>query len=298
MKNSIIEWIKRQFFGTEMFKEIEKIVGKEEINSAIDDIDIFEPLVDLIDDSESEAMEKMLEKLTSGIDLSFFAEYMVACFSLFYEQLVLDVNKYGKRRYGEENVFQTVMDYCMQKYTEKHPVMADEFIRASSRTIFGNPILITFDKPDEKKVIKDMPDNLMVYHGTTYENYLEILKCGKINPSDYSELNPNLRSQTGYVYVEPGLDTPLRFGKGVKRKTIQEFKDHIFDLDKYINAKSAIFEIPAAKYGLYFNYRFNSYAIKGSVDIKDCRILLVERNRGKITITDKEGNKINDLLYE
>ena len=142
--------------------------------------------------------------------------------------------------------------------------------------------------------------NIKFYHGTSYENYLKILKDGFIKATDYSNAKyPNEKvkklyeNETGYVFVMDSLDVPLAFSIGGYRRNSIPWAygvDGAYDVDEI----GVVFEIDPTKYELYFLRKDNEFIIKGDISIDDVDVLFfrMEKITGHISqITEEDLRK-------
>lgn len=138
----------------------------------------------------------------------------------------------------------------------------------------------------DKSMVSDFPlvstmQNVKLYHGTSYDNYLKIKKDGFIKPSDYSDGNykghENIKeiylNENGYVFVIDSMDFPLRTCLGGERKNlIQSWAyDDELDKDTRNHDLGVIFEIDPTNYEVYFNRLKREFMIKGKVSMADVR---------------------------
>lgn len=160
----------------------------------------------------------------------------------------------------------------------------------------------------DKSMIKDFPPvtlkNVKLYHGTSYDNYLDIKKEGFIRPSDYSDGNYQecnhvkelYVNETGYLFTIDSMDFPIRYCFGGQRKNLIEswaYDRSGIEHNKYNPDLGVIFEIDPTNYKVYFNRLKKEFMIKGSVSLKDVRPMFYHfLNNEFIEITEEEMAKL------
>lgn len=154
-------------------------------------------------------------------------------------------------------------------------------------------------------------EGVTLYHGTSYENYLQIVKDGKIKRSDYSHEDytdsPNTErlycKETGYVFVDDSLDKPVNMARGGYRKNwLNNFKktDDGEDENDYTEADYikagllVVFEIDPKPYNVFFIPYKGEFVIDSDVDIKglNVRFYICDRDWNIREVSEKEIKRV------
>ena len=204
---------------------------------------------------------------------------------------VIDKNKNG---------FMCVLDKAMAQLIKKSEIDSNEKIKKASE-FYEN-----MNNEAVEGLIKKIPvklQNVKLYHGTSYENYLKIKKDGYIKATNYlggnySNDNESLvyENESGYVFTSDALDLPLYFCFGGYRdKSIAWAFD---GRKKEIKNKNigVVLEIDVTGYQVFFypNKKESEFLIKGDVDLKDTKATIYKFDYGKELrqITAEEANRI------
>lgn len=157
-----------------------------------------------------------------------------------------------------------------------------------------------------EEVIKKIPiklQNVKLYHGTSFENYLKIKEDGYIKVTDYSDgnyANDNEAlayiDESGYVFTSDTLDFPLSFCFGGYRDNSISWA---YEENKKKERKNTnigvVFEIDPTGYEVlyYPNKGESEFLIKGNVNLKDTKVTVYKFDYdGKLQqITEEEANK-------
>lgn len=144
-------------------------------------------------------------------------------------------------------------------------------------------------------------ENVKLYHGTSYENYLEIKKDGYIKTTDYSKgdfQNDNLQEiyngESGYVFTSDSMDFPFSFGFGGHRENMVGWAYNHSDSEKKKSKYrdiGVIFEIDPKNYDVlyYGNKGESEFLIKGTVDLKDTSVRLFKwKDNGFMEISEED----------
>lgn len=163
--------------------------------------------------------------------------------------------------------------------------------------------------------IKNVSKDFRLYHGTSMENYRDIVKYGAIKTSNYANLNYDkiqdkeyykavYGMENGHIFLDAGLDIPIAFSSGGYRQNIlywsrksteEEIKRQ--NNDDALNSDGVIFVINPANYNLYYYNHKNEFMIDSEIKLEDTEVIFTHFRGGKVTFTDKEGKEI-DLLHE
>ena len=154
-------------------------------------------------------------------------------------------------------------------------------------------------------------EGVTFYHGTSYENYLQIVKDGKIKRSDYSHEDytdtPNTErlysKETGYVFVDDSLDKPVNMARGGYRtnwlnnfrKTDGGEDENDYTEADYIKAGLlAVFEIDPKPYNVSFIPYKGEFVIDSDVDIKglNVRFYICDREWNIREVSKKEIQRV------
>lgn len=163
--------------------------------------------------------------------------------------------------------------------------------------------------------IENVSKDFRLYHGTSMENYKDIIKYGAIKTSNYANLNyDNIQNkeyyqevygmEDGHIFLDSGLDIPIAFSCGGYRKNIlywsRESTEEEIERknnEDDINSDGVIFIINPANYNLYYYNHKNEFMIDSDIRLEDTEVIFTHFRGGQVTFTDKEGKEI-DLLHE
>lgn len=287
--------IMSKLYSTTLFARLFDEIGEQEIKKCTAELLTSAIKSDLDSVKITEALQLFLKYCTNFTPGEFHTEHHRIALSILGEHIMFILAE------NEKNI------YFLQACIKNLPIIQR-----------ARKILLGLDMPENEKTdfqlykIDVFPDDLILFHGTSFENYQEILKTGYINPSDYSTLSskyvaPYFRSaaesvidnHSGYVFCDSNLDIPIRFSGGGYRKNINqclsvnpEERKHIpFSID----CEGVIFAIKPTNYELYYNFGEHTYAIKGCVALKDTDTIFTHFKDGRITLT---GGLTNVLCYE
>ena len=169
--------------------------------------------------------------------------------------------------------------------------------------------------------VEHLEGKLKLYHGTAFDSYSKIAKDGFLVATNYLNIKENsdntitenlfkekyYKMQTGYTFFSTDLSYILVYamnhGGANAVGAVNDVHKSIRSVDMiewWLESRGVIFEIDAEKYKdrLYYVPANGEYLIKGNVDIRDARVIFVNRKNGVVTLTDEKGDKINDLRYE
>lgn len=129
--------------------------------------------------------------------------------------------------------------------------------------------------------------NVPLYHGTSYENYLQIVADGVIKRSDYTDFRDKERKnaqiyfhgQTGFTFMEDSIDKPLSFCFGGYRdSTVVTDKQHR-NAQGYFENQSGdklkkenlgvIFEINPVGYQVYYAAGEGDFVVDSDISLED-----------------------------
>ena len=157
-----------------------------------------------------------------------------------------------------------------------------------------------------EEVIKKIPvklQNVKLYHGTSYENYLKIKEDGYIKATDYSDgnyANDNEAlayiDESGYVFTSDILDVPLPFSFGGYRdKSISWAYENNEKEERKNTDIGVVFEIDPTGYEVFYypNKGESEFLIKGNINLKDTKVTIYKFDYEKELrqITEEEANK-------
>lgn len=199
-----------------------------------------------------------------------------------------------------KNGFMCVLDKAVAQLIKKSEIDSNEKIKKASE-FYEN-----MNNEAVEGLIKKIPvklQNVKLYHGTSYENYLKIKKDGYIKATNYlggnySNDNESLvyENESGYVFTSDALDLPLYFCFGGYRdKSIAWAFD---GRKKEIKNKNigVVLEIDVTGYQVFFypNKKEPEFLIKGDVDLKDTKATIYKFDYGKELrqIGEEEANRI------
>ncbi|MCD8146907.1 MAG: hypothetical protein LUD84_06480 [Clostridiales bacterium] len=145
------------------------------------------------------------------------------------------------------------------------------------------------DLPSEqvKKIMKFIPldsvDDVTFYHGTSYENYLQIKEDGFIRRTHYEDYTNKksktrekyFKGHTGYVFLSDSIDKPLSFSFGGFRTALLDYNDEIVMANDYFSRQTGT-KLNKNNIGVIFEFQprgYNvSYAVSESDFVVDCDI--------------------------
>lgn len=143
--------------------------------------------------------------------------------------------------------------------------------------------------------------NVKLYHGTSYDNYLRIKHDGYIKTTDYTNgtySNDNIafryKNESGYVFTSDSLDFPISFCFGGYRdNSISWAYGESKEKERKNTDIGVVFEIDSTKYEIFYypNKGESEFLIKGNVNLKDTKVIFYDFNGGSIKqITEEEAN--------
>lgn len=315
--------------GNNIVKELKKEVGQNEIISAFKDwsdfTDKYKTYIDKNTDEYKKIINIFLDCMYDVLPRWYDSRYRAVIFEMFSNKMMFILFKdYAN---GQELFQSYINDFA--ELIKKHDNL---FVFLVTKIGNGmNSYLTTemyTDANFTEKQLKEMekhnvpikleyfsPD-FRLYHGTSLENYKDILRDGFIKRSNYKNLDytnvkdreklfrSKYKFEDNFVFLDAGMDIPISFSSGGYRKNIlywareddPEEKERKGDEDS-LNSEGVIFIVNPNKYNVYFYSSENQFLIDEDIDIKDTEVIFVHYNGGIISITDKEGNEINDLLY-
>lgn len=232
---------------------------------------------------------------------------------------------------GKENLnnFFTKIADEMEQYFTEYPNF-DKLVIDILATINGNKELNDYLAKSvdwmqlRNTPLKEIPQDLRLYHGTSLANWQMIVESGFLKPSDYTDVNEETETNrliaianmiiengelrkkylqahqlaNGYVYFSYGLDDPLAFSDA-------GYRTNLFDLNREqavysLDDTSVILELQnPEKYEISVNER-NEFAVKGAIPAAELKPFFVHRKDGVITaIVDENGeDAYGYLCYE
>ncbi len=188
-----------------------------------------------------------------------------------------------------------------KEITEKIAAIADrdpsavELIQALDDEFSGVSDIKTLDNlsDDEMKIVTmyipvDDIQNVPLYHGTSYENYLQIVADGVIKRSNYTDFEDKkyknvqtyFRSQTGFTFPEDSIDKPLSFCfGGYRNSTVITGSERYKNAQGYFENQSGdklkkenlgvIFEVNPASYHVYYAVSESHFVVDSDISLED-----------------------------
>ena len=322
--SEIVNFIKRYVSTNNKISEDVKQKTLNDIEPALNDIPIYlgeelqvlEKYYPTIENIFYEYIKRLYFQAYTRGDCTFHKN--VCRFLLFYSIKILIT----------EEKFWDKAAHNSAKFIEKHPYVYNAVSMFLDQFYLEDPIINANNAEVDKSFrmlqpvnIKSVNGTMNLYHGTSMESYKKIIEDGYIIATDYSglesktdiqfkeEYNKRYNTmQTGYCFFSQDLSYTLDYA--INRNGVNAIgfsaagnenipsKEEI--IDSRINSSGVIFVIDPKKYleNLYYVPANNEFLIKGNVDIRDAKVMFVHRTKGKISLTDGKGDKVNDLCYE
>lgn len=315
--------------NSNIVRELKKEVGQNEIISAFKDWSDFTDKYKIYIDKNTNEYKKIvnlfLDCMYDVLPRWYDSRYRAVIFEIFSNKMMFILFKdYAN---GQE-LFQNYV-YDFAKLITKHDKLFVFLITKLSNgmnSYLTREMIKDADYTDEQ--IKEaekrstpikleyFSPEFRLYHGTSLENYKDILKDGFIKRSDYKNLDytevkdsekilkSKYKFEDNFVFLDAGMDIPISFSSGGYRKNIlywareddPEEKKRKGNEDS-LNSEGVIFIVNPNNYNVYYYPSENQFLIDTDIDIRDTEVIFVHYKGGIISITDKEGNEINDLLY-
>lgn len=193
------------------------------------------------------------------------------------ERVVELIEEIGKRVMKNQNAFLSIL---YEGYKTEQKDTHTKLDEKSDERIGELP------QEEMENFIKKLPvklQDIKLYHGTSYENYLKIQEDGYIKASNYLDgkfPNENVKKvyheESGYLFCADDMDRPLKYGMGGFRENILsryfESKDKKEQQNlEYHGSISVIFEIDTSKYETFY-YNKGEFLIKGNVSLDDVKV--------------------------
>lgn len=306
-----------------------KLIIEEEKKIAIDEMklaafefeenysDIWETLK-----KDSSKIEKILNETLCRL----YNQPPVGNERYFYTAFITNLCVYSLHNALDDEVIELIVNRLNQ-FVEEYPhfvkildILFDQIFGIQSLSILSILGMEEADKLCEylrPVKVEHLEGNLKLYHGTTFDLYHKIVEDGFLIATNYSNIKDDSQDtiiekkyydmQTGYVFFSTDLSYILAYATNRgganavgtingEKKTVR-LKDII---DWRLNSRGVIFEIDAEKYKdkLYYVPANGEFLIRGNIDIRDARVIFVNRKKGIVTLTDEKGDKIDDLCYE
>lgn len=274
--------------------------GNKDITRLLEGAEIFNNMIKTIDnfDYYNKEFTKILNTVVPHRwEERYVSIAMTYMFNLIDELLVdKKIEKYIEqlRKFSEEN--EDIFAYLLTTSVSGLYDIKNQF---DENNILNEDSLKDISEEELKKDSELIPikewGNVKLYHGTSYDNYLEIKKDGYIKASDYSDATfPNDKVEiiysveSGFVFAQDSMDMPLSFVFGGYRKNaIPWAYKNERRKEEYKNSKynvGVIFEINPEKYEVYFHPGKQEFMIKGNVSISDTNVLFYDWNlRGGVS---------------
>lgn len=315
--------------NSNIVRELKKEVGQNEIISAFKDWSDFTDKYKIYIDKNTNEYKKIvnlfLDCMYDVLPRWYDSRYRAVIFEIFSNKMMFILFKdYAN---GQE-LFQNYVDDFAKLITKHDKLFVFLITKLSNgmNSYLTREMIKDADYTDEqiKEVEKrSTPIKLeyfspefRLYHGTSLENYKDILKDGFIKRSDYKNLDytevkdsekilkSKYKFEDNFVFLDAGMDIPISFSSGGYRKNIlywareddPEEKKRKGNEDS-LNSEGVIFIVNPNNYNVYYYPSENQFLIDTDIDIRDTEVIFVHYKGGIISITDKEGNEINDLLY-
>lgn len=315
--------------NSNIVRELKKEVGQNEIISAFKDWSDFTDKYKIYIDKNTNEYKKIvnlfLDCMYDVLPRWYDSRYRAVIFEIFSNKMMFILFKdYAN---GQE-LFQNYVDDFAKLITKHDKLFVFLITKLSNgmNSYLTREMIKDADYTDEqiKEVEKrSTPIKLEyfspefgLYHGTSLENYKDILKDGFIKRSDYKNLDytevkdsekilkSKYKFEDNFVFLDAGMDIPISFSSGGYRKNIlywareddPEEKKRKGNEDS-LNSEGVIFIVNPNNYNVYYYPSENQFLIDTDIDIRDTEVIFVHYKGGIISITDKEGNEINDLLY-
>ncbi len=317
--------------NSNMVRELKKEVGQNEIISAFKDWSDFTDKYKIYIDKNTNEYKKIfnifLDCMYEVLPPLYDTAYRANIIQMFMNKLSFIFFKdytNGKelfQKFVEDFVelisrHQNLVVFLLNKFGESTKQIIHKEISDVDISNISEEQLRKMEEETKPIKIEHFSPSLRLYHGTSLENYKDILKDGFIRRSnyknlDYSKVKENEKLyrmkyeyEDKFVFLDAGLDYPIAFSSNGYRKNIlywsreliQEEKERKGN-DNLINGDGVIFIVDPNKYNLYFYMGENQFLIDSDIDIRDTEVLFVHHEGGIITITDKKGNELNDILY-
>lgn len=151
-------------------------------------------------------------------------------------------------------------------------------------------------KKDTELILIEELEGVKLYHGTSYDNYLQIKKDGYIKATNYTDASFQNKKvekfyniESGYVFLQDSLDQPLCFCFDGYRKNAIPWaytNEKDYSDSEYKNI-GVIFEINPEKYDVYFHVGKNEFMIMGDISIDDVNVFFYDCTLGNISVLDK-----------
>lgn len=264
--------------------KVTALLDAEETKGFNEFIELLKELVENVPNAEAATFGLRLA-LNRVPPMMFYPIYQSACVKAMYEHLVIPDDKIGKVTEIMQKLFTMLADTENSDATKMlNKLLIGELqdLLPDAMGVDGRVSLERFDdsmreqakKADDPLIKLAKIEGITLYHGTSYENYLLIAKDGKIKASDYTGLDytgyKNLEKiynkESGFVFVDDAMDTPLGMSFGGYRKNcLQKFSTDYSGHN--VNNLAVIFEIDPAQYDVYFTPFKKELVIAGDVDI-------------------------------
>ena len=315
--------------NSNIVRELKKEVGQNEIISAFKDWSDFTDKYKIYIDKNTNEYKKIvnlfLDCMYDVLPRWYDSIYRAVIFEIFSNKMMFILFKdYAN---GQE-LFQNYVDDFAKLITKHDKLFVFLITKLSNgmNSYLTREMIKDADYTDEQ--IKEaekrstpikleyFSPEFRLYHGTSLENYKDILKDGFIKRSDYKNLDytevkdsekilkSKYKFEDNFVFLDAGMDIPISFSSGGYRKNIlywareddPEEKKRKGNEDS-LNSEGVIFIVNPNNYNVYYYPSENQFLIDTDIDIRDTEVIFVHYKGGIISITDKEGNEINDLLY-
>lgn len=154
-------------------------------------------------------------------------------------------------------------------------------------------------------------ENVTFYHGTSYENYLQIKESGVIRHTDYTDFvnersanrEKHFRGNSGYVFLSDSIDKPLSYSFGGYRDTLLDYgedsakksaKAHLFKQKGEKLRKEnigVIFEFQPKGYNVFYAVAESDFVVDSDIqftDIGNVRFFYIDNDVQIQEITEQE----------
>lgn len=316
--SQILSFMERYILESELITEEEKKMAIDEMKLAA--FEFKENYNDVLEILKSNSSK--IEKISNETLCRLYSLPPVGNERYFYLALILNLFVYSLYNTLDDEAIELIVNKSNQ-FEEEYP----HFIRILDiliNQIYGNQSLSTLGEEELNKIyenlrpvkVEHLEGELKLYHGTAFDSYHKIIEDGFLIATNYSNIKDCSKNsiekkyyniQTGYSFFSTDLSYVIKYAmnrgganavgatNGIRK--LFSIKDTV---EWYLNSRGVIFEIDAEKYKdrLYYVPTNGEYLIRGNVDIRDARVIFVNRSKGILTLTDEKGDKIDDLCYE
>ena len=298
--------------------------GMEECKRAFDDFGDLRPFLKQLDNMD--AAKRLMHCIYTILPPEYDGAYRATAMTLFTKQAIVDalnggsdmqqglqsaINFFTKHEelsmFILNGIFEVTLEMTIPQKKDAYSMTdeADEVEEAVDQ----------IRRMNDQIPIQHIDKGFKLYHGTSMDNYQQILQDGKIKASDYSEFDSRTDNYSkvgqavydtehGYLFLDSGLDRPIAYGRGGYTKNhipfheVTEEESTANKNNSLLESEGVIFVIDPTNYDLYFNTGQSEFMIKGDVALEDTVIIFVHVKEGLITLTNEQGEQIDDICNE